>query len=113
MLENLNRILVLLAHDHQLLFFFLFHILFCLVYYTCILTENKTEFIRGIPDFWLNVLEKVSLVNQMIEESDKPILKHLINIDIDLSEQKPFNFKLKFYFEPNEYFSETVLTKTY
>ena len=78
------------------------------------LTSNQTtKSLKGIPEFWLNVLKRIGLICQMIEEHDEPILKHLIDIEVELMEKKPFNFKLKFLFSPNEFFHETVLTKTY
>ena len=49
----------------------------------------------------------------MIEPHDEPILKHLIDIECELRDRKPYNFKLNFHFSPNEYFSNTVLSKTY
>jgi hypothetical protein len=78
-----------------------------------IIQKNNSDEIKGLPDFWLNVLEKVSLVSQLIEEHDKPILKHLIDIDVELGELKPYRFQLNFHFSANEYFKETLLTKTY
>ena len=76
-------------------------------------SKNKAEIVKGIPEFWLSVLKRVDLINQMIEEYDEPILKYLIDIDIDLKDKKPYSFTLKFYFSPNEFFNETLLTKSY
>ncbi|RNA40086.1 nucleosome assembly 1-like 1-B isoform X2 [Brachionus plicatilis] len=74
---------------------------------------KKGDFVKGIPEFWLSVLKRVGLISQMIEPHDEPILKYLNEIDVDLQDKKPYNFSLKFYFYPNEYFHNEVLTKTY
>jgi nucleosome assembly protein 1-like 1 len=75
--------------------------------------ESSNNQKGGIPEFWLNVLKRVSLVSKMIEKHDEPILKHLNDIDIDFNKEKPYSFELKFYFAPNEYFTNSVLTKRY
>lgn len=77
------------------------------------ISRSNELLIKGIPDFWLNVLMNACLTSQMIEEYDKPILKHLTDISIDINDQKPFSFTLKFNFSPNEYFTNNQLTKTY
>lgn len=68
--------------------------------------------VKGIPDFWLHALQNCPTVEEMIEEVDLPILKHLKNIESELTHE-PMGFVLKFTFEPNEYFSNTVVDKTY
>jgi nucleosome assembly protein 1-like 1 len=72
--------------------------------------KNK---IKGIPLFWLDVMKRFVIINQMIEKYDEPILEYLYDIDVELSDKKPFKFELKFSFLPNEFFYETILTKTY
>ena len=46
----------------------------------------------------------------MIEEHDLPILKHLTDIALEYVED---GFKINFTFSPNEFFTNTVLTKSY
>ncbi|XP_035225239.1 nucleosome assembly protein 1-like 1 isoform X2 [Stegodyphus dumicola] len=68
--------------------------------------------IKGIPGFWLTALKNAPLVADFIEEYDEPILKHLKDIKaVTLS--NPMSFYLEFQFEPNDYFTNTVLTKSY
>ncbi len=69
--------------------------------------------IKGLPEFWLTVFKKIDAISKIIEPEDEQILKHLVDLDIELNEKKPYNFKLKFYFSPNDYFNESILTKTY
>ncbi|XP_014262149.1 nucleosome assembly protein 1-like 1-A [Cimex lectularius] len=66
----------------------------------------------GIPDFWLTIFKNVAMLNEMVQPHDEPILKHLHDVKVDLVEN-PMSFKLEFYFTPNEFFSNKVLTKEY
>jgi|UniRef100_A0AC35ES69 hypothetical protein len=68
--------------------------------------------VKGVPDFWLHALQNCPTVEEMIEEVDHPILKHLKNIESELT-SNPMGFVLRFTFEPNEYFSNTTVDKTY
>jgi len=83
------------------------------------LDENTT----GIPEFWLTVMKNVELIEDMIKEHDEDILKHLIDVTVTLTGDKDeeggkgvtkdMGFVLEFHFSPNDYFSDSVLTKTY
>uniref|UniRef100_A0A914Z2S2 Nucleosome assembly protein 1-like 4 n=1 Tax=Panagrolaimus superbus TaxID=310955 RepID=A0A914Z2S2_9BILA len=68
--------------------------------------------VKGVPDFWLHALQNCPTVEEMVEEVDIPILKHLKNIESELTKE-PMGFILRFTFEENEYFSNTVIDKTY
>lgn len=68
--------------------------------------------VKGIPEFWLTIFKNVSLLQEMVEDHDIPILKHLEDVKVILN-QNPMGFVLKFYFSPNEYFQNSVLTKEY
>jgi len=77
---------------------------------------------QGIPEFWLTVMKNVELTEDMIKEQDEDILKHLIDVTVTLTGMpdedgsgvtKDMGFILEFHFSPNDYFSDSVLTKTY
>ncbi|XP_011175504.1 nucleosome assembly protein 1-like 1 isoform X1 [Solenopsis invicta] len=68
---------------------------------------------KGIPDFWLTIFKNVSTLSEMVQEHDEPILKHLHDIQVKFLRANPMGFVLEFYFTPNDYFSNTVLTKEY
>eukprot|EP00092_Neocalanus_flemingeri_P008368 GFUD01009024.1.p1 GENE.GFUD01009024.1~~GFUD01009024.1.p1 ORF type:complete len:327 (+),score=132.37 GFUD01009024.1:169-1149(+) len=76
--------------------------------------EKTEESIKGIPNFWLTVFQNVNdcLLNGMFEKIDEPIFKHLEDITITLPE-KNTGFSLNFFFSPNEFFTNSVLTKSY
>ncbi|XP_053304524.1 nucleosome assembly protein 1-like 4 isoform X2 [Spea bombifrons] len=69
---------------------------------------------KGVPDFWLTIFRNVDMINISLQEYDEPILKHLQDVKVKFSDAgQPMSFTLEFLFEPNEYFTNSVLTKTY
>jgi len=76
--------------------------------------DPKKSSVVGIPEFWLKVFQNSNetVLHARMEQIDEPILRHLQDITLTLP---PTNtgFTLNFVFSPNEYFSQTVLTKEY
>ncbi|KAF8563433.1 hypothetical protein P879_11341, partial [Paragonimus westermani] len=67
---------------------------------------------RGIPGFWLIVLKHAPLICDTIRPTDIPALKCLTDIrSIPIVSNERPGFQLEFEFEPNDYFTNTVLTK--
>ncbi|XP_020022250.2 nucleosome assembly protein 1-like 2 [Castor canadensis] len=76
--------------------------------------DEDKEDPKGIPDFWLRVLKNVQEVTHLIKKYDEPILKLLLDVKVKFSKpNEPLAFTLEFHFEPNDYFTNEVLTKTY
>ncbi|PWA14651.1 hypothetical protein CCH79_00014350 [Gambusia affinis] len=76
--------------------------------------DEEKENPKGIPEFWLTVFKNVDLLSDMLQEHDEPVLKHLQDIKVKFSDPgQPMSFSLEFHFEPNEFFTNTVLSKTY
>ncbi|XP_030620484.1 nucleosome assembly protein 1-like 4b isoform X2 [Chanos chanos] len=76
--------------------------------------DTAEENPKGIPEFWLTIFRSVDMLSDMLQEHDEPILKHLKDIKVVFSgPDQPMSFTLEFHFGPNEYFSNTVLTKVY
>lgn len=71
--------------------------------------KKEKEDEKGIPEFWYKVL----LNNQdiMINDKDKNVLKKLKLIKSNVEENG--NFSLEFFFEPNDYFTNTVLKREF
>ncbi|XP_010925425.1 nucleosome assembly protein 1;2 isoform X2 [Elaeis guineensis] len=75
-------------------------------------TEDKTTEEKGVPNFWLNAMKTNEVLAEEIQERDEGALKYLKDIKwcrID----NPKGFKLEFFFNPNPYFKNAILTKTY
>merc|ERR1719147_505723 len=69
--------------------------------------------IKGIPSFWLTIFKNVEMIADMVQEADEPVLEALNDITVTFSEKNPMGFTLHFHFLPNEYFTNTILTKSY
>jgi len=74
-------------------------------------TETKPD-PNGIPNFWLTAFQNFSLLAEMVQSYDEPILNHLTDIKVTCTEE-PMGFALDFHFSPNIYFTNTVLRKEY
>jgi len=84
--------------------------------------DGMDEDTKGIPEFWLTAMRNVELIEEMIQEHDVDVLKHLTDVkliftgkkdgDMD-SDDNEMGFVLEFQFSPNDYFTNTALTKTY
>ncbi|XP_053616237.1 nucleosome assembly protein 1-like 1-A isoform X2 [Plodia interpunctella] len=68
--------------------------------------------VKGVPDFWYTIFRNVSMLCEMMQEHDEPILKCLQDIKVQMHDD-PIGFTLEFHFAPNEYFTNTILTKEY
>ncbi|EKF30383.1 nucleosome assembly protein-like protein, putative [Trypanosoma cruzi marinkellei] len=68
----------------------------------------------GIPDFWLTAMCNAEVVESMITERDRHALSFLQDIVMEYVDDDPQKgVRLNFHFAPNEYFTNTVLSKTY
>jgi hypothetical protein len=72
--------------------------------------NNQTSDDKGIPKFWLTAFLSFDQLTEVITEKDEEILKHLQDVRLTTSSN---GFKLDFVFEQNEFFSNSVLSKTY
>lgn len=72
----------------------------------------QPERMKGVPQFWAQIFRNVEPLSDMVQEHDFPILNHLTDIQVEMMTE-PMGFKLHFHFEPNEFFTNAVLTKTY
>jgi nucleosome assembly protein 1-like 1 len=77
-------------------------------------SEEGAEKAVGIPEFWLQVFKNSEVVSELIKEQDEEVLKHLIDVRITMqNEGEQRGFTIEFEFTTNEYFTNTVLTKSY
>lgn len=74
--------------------------------------EDNANEGKGVPDFWLTAMKTNDVLSEEIHERDEDALKYLKDIECSkLDDQK--GFKLEFFFNPNPYFKNSVLCKTY
>jgi len=68
----------------------------------------------SVPDFWLGAMKAETAVAVNVTPKDEPALKSLRDITCStLQESKGIGFCLQFYFAPNKYFSNHILSKSY
>jgi len=74
--------------------------------------EPAADQIKGIPGFWARVLKNHAILADTITPNDEDSLQSLTDVTVsDLEGEE--GFRLTFHFAPNEYFTNTTLTKTY
>ncbi|KAI3804657.1 hypothetical protein L1987_26365 [Smallanthus sonchifolius] len=74
--------------------------------------KENNESAGGVPNFWLTAMKSNEVLVDEISESDEGALQYLKDIKwCRIPGAK--GFKLELYFNPNPYFKNSVLTKTY
>lgn len=76
-------------------------------------TEGNQTAIKGIPNFWLHILDSNPMLDFIIHDGDEEILKHLVDIRTIYQSQPHYAFILEFEFAPNPFFENSILTKEY
>lgn len=74
--------------------------------------EEEEKNVKGVPEFWLTIFKNVSMLQEMVQEADEPVLEKLNDVTVTFSESPP-GFTLHFYFGANDFFTNTELTKEY
>eukprot|EP01118_Nematostelium_gracile_P016015 TRINITY_DN654_c1_g3_i1.p1 TRINITY_DN654_c1_g3~~TRINITY_DN654_c1_g3_i1.p1 ORF type:complete len:445 (+),score=185.12 TRINITY_DN654_c1_g3_i1:81-1337(+) len=78
---------------------------------------EKGEDVKGIPNFWTEVLKRHGDFAEMITKEDEKALKYLVDIRCRPLDDKEFSsesFIIEFEFKSdNPYFNQTILSKTY
>ncbi|XP_055351642.1 nucleosome assembly protein 1-like 1-A [Paramacrobiotus metropolitanus] len=67
---------------------------------------------KGIPKFWMVVLNYAAHTADMIQPHDIAVLEFLKDVRIEYKD-KPLGFGIAFEFAPNPFFGNTVLTRSY
>eukprot|EP00536_Pseudo-nitzschia_multiseries_P002575 jgi/Psemu1/294871/fgenesh1_pm.34_\ len=67
---------------------------------------------KGIPMFWTCVIQQMPVTQGIVSENDIECLCHLEDIKC-FNYENGEGFRLEFHFAPNDYFENSVLTKSY
>ncbi|KVH02507.1 Nucleosome assembly protein (NAP) [Cynara cardunculus var. scolymus] len=74
--------------------------------------NNELAGDKGVPNFWLTAMKSNEVLADEISESDEGALQYLKDVKwCRVTGAK--GFKLELFFDPNPYFKNSVLTKTY
>ncbi|GJW98781.1 nucleosome assembly protein 1;4-like protein [Tanacetum coccineum] len=74
--------------------------------------NNESTGDKGVPNFWLTAMKSNDVLADEISESDEGALQYLKDVKWSRVAGAK-GFKLEFFFDPNPYFKNSVLTKTY
>ncbi|XP_067617403.1 nucleosome assembly protein 1-like 1 isoform X2 [Eurosta solidaginis] len=74
-------------------------------------TQGNSSAESNMTNFWLKVLK--ASYTEFISKKDEKILTYLTDIRSKLCNDPSVKFIIEFHFEPNEFFSNKILTKTY
>jgi nucleosome assembly protein 1-like 1 len=78
----------------------------------CLPRERTEADVGGIPQFWACAMTQMETIGELITEEDVDCLEHVQDVTkIDRDDGK--GFTLRFFFAPNDYFTNTVLEKNY
>jgi len=75
--------------------------------------EEAEEKPEGVPSFWLTIFKNVDMLAEMVQEHDEPILENLTDLQVTFSQSNPMGFTLHFHFSTNDFFTNSLLTKSY
>jgi len=76
-------------------------------------SSQSEEHIKGIPGFWLEALKHHDAFSEMITERDEEALNYLRDVRANPVQGENASFALEFHFNPNPYFDNAIITKTY
>ena len=68
--------------------------------------------LKGVPGFWMRAMINCGAVTRLVQEKDRMVLMHLLDISCELHEEG-HGFNLTFTFEKNDYFNDLVLSKKF
>ncbi|KAJ8753317.1 hypothetical protein K2173_019716 [Erythroxylum novogranatense] len=75
--------------------------------------QKRNEIIKSIPDFWLTAFLSHPVLGTLLTEEDQKIFKHLSSLEVEDFKDLKSGYSITFNFEPNRYFEDTKLTKSF
>ncbi|XP_057480292.1 NAP1-related protein 2-like isoform X2 [Actinidia eriantha] len=75
--------------------------------------EKRNDIIKLIPDFWLTAFLSHPVLCDLLTEEDQKIFKYLSSLEVEDFKDVKSGYTITFNFNPNPYFVDTKLTKTF
>lgn len=75
--------------------------------------DKRNEIIKSIPDFWLTAFISHPALGELLSEEDQKIFRHLNSLEVEDFKDVKSGYSISFNFNPNPYFEDTKLTKTF
>jgi len=75
--------------------------------------KKRNDVIREIPEFWLKAFLNHDMMADLLDDEDQSAFKHLRELNVEDSEDVKSGFKITFTFDPNPFFKNKTLSKTF
>lgn len=75
--------------------------------------DKRNEIIKSIPDFWLTAFLSHPALGDLLNEEDQKIFKYLSSLEVEDYKDVKSGYSITFNFNPNPYFEDTKLIKTF
>ncbi|KAH6755064.1 NAP1-related protein 2 [Perilla frutescens var. hirtella] len=75
--------------------------------------DKRNDVIQSIPDFWLTAFMSHPALSELLTEEDQKIFKYLCKLEVEDCKDVKSGYSITFLFNPNPYFEDAKLTKTY
>ncbi|OIW18114.1 hypothetical protein TanjilG_00331 [Lupinus angustifolius] len=75
--------------------------------------DKRNEIIKSIPDFWLTAFLSHPALGDLLNDEDQKIFKYLSSLEVEDSKDVKSGYSITFNFNPNPYFEDTQLVKTF
>jgi len=75
--------------------------------------DKRNDIIKRIPKFWLTAFINHPQISAIIEEDEEDALQFLNKLEVEEFEDIKSGYRIKFYFDTNPYFEDSVLSKEF
>ncbi|KAI3440608.1 uncharacterized protein J3R85_003380 [Psidium guajava] len=75
--------------------------------------DKRGDIIKSIPDFWLTAFLSHPALCELLTEDDQKMFKYLSSLEVEDFKDVKSGYSITFNFNPNPYFEDAKLTKTF
>ncbi|CBI15238.3 hypothetical protein AAG906_001373 [Vitis piasezkii] len=75
--------------------------------------DKRNDIIKSIPDFWLTAFLSHPALGDLLSEEDQKIFKYLSSLEVEDFKDVKSGYSITFNFNPNPFFEDTKLKKTF
>ncbi|RZB56166.1 NAP1-related protein 2 isoform B [Glycine soja] len=75
--------------------------------------DKRNDVVKSIPDFWFTAFMSHPALCELLNVEDQKIFKYLGSLDVEDNKDVKSGYSITFNFNPNPYFENTKLTKTF
>ncbi|XP_004499424.1 NAP1-related protein 2 [Cicer arietinum] len=75
--------------------------------------DKRNDLIKSIPDFWLTAFLSHPALGDLLNEEDQKIFKYFSSLEVEDHKDVKSGYSITFNFNPNPYFEDTKLVKTF